>query len=79
MEALLCTGLWVPALLLVLGTIIGKHAPPFWLRCRSLKSLLFWLSSNTDFYVIFLDMNGVALYRSPLCIFSVALLLFFGL
>jgi hypothetical protein len=75
------TGLWVLGkdymLLLILRALIGKRAPPLWLRCCSLKSLLFWSSWNTDFCVIFLDMNGVALYWSPLCIFSVALLLFY--
>jgi hypothetical protein len=44
--------------------MIGKQAPPVWLRCCSLKSPSFWLSSNTNFCVIFLDMNGVALKES---------------
>jgi hypothetical protein len=43
---------------------------------QSLKSPLFWLFSSTDFCITFLDMNGVALYRSPLYTFCVALLFF---
>jgi hypothetical protein len=41
-----------------------QTGPPLCLRCCSLKSMSFWLSSNTDFCVIFLDMNGGSLQQS---------------
>jgi hypothetical protein len=55
-----------------------KQAPHLWLCYCSLKSPLFWLSLNTGFCVICLDMNGVALYMS-FCVFLVLhCLLFFA-
>jgi hypothetical protein len=43
-------------LLLVLRAMVGKQGLPLWLRCCILKSPSFWLSSNTEFCVIFMEM-----------------------